>query len=204
MDDKFELFDVTPNSSKLRDFRKAFVDSLNPKVFYKIVCNRANWFYYKNGVFDVKKILGSKFFEFSMTPDKSISDDMIFNDFIEYGVSNVDFVRAVRDLTKTYYFYLPNYSLDKIGRKFVASPVIPLSEDVYNLTLLELKDFRRIDTEDASSYKDFFHVSDVPNFTICKKTLIHYYESGRFSLEEYNNIMCMFDKEEKLIRTLRK
>lgn len=204
MDRKFELFEIMPNVEKLRELRKSYIDSLEGNICFKVISNRRDWFSYRDGIFDVNSVLGNKFFEFGLSPVKSKDYSSTISNFIQFGPTDMSSVKGLTFNGESYYVYTTSRSMNKHGKRYSLVPVIPISYDIYNLSLISLLDFERIELDDISMYSSYFNVCDNSNFMICESRLEDLYRSGSFSALEYQKMLKRFDKEENLVRSLRK
>lgn len=205
MSRQFEIFEITPNSEKLRTFRNSFVHTIERPTLYKILSSSPNWFYYRRGVYDVREQLGGSFFQFAMVPVKEDTKTIkeAFNDFVKNGCVSTEHVKGIRYEENDRFIFSASVLMSKRGRNYNLNPVIPVSEDIYNLSKVEFGDFLAITTQDLSQYSEFFTVSDKPKLVISRNRIRENYENGLISYPEYLERIAKLDKEEKLVKTLR-
>lgn len=203
---EFEIFKVTPNSERLKEFRESFVKTLECPTLYKVLSSNPNWFYYRHGIYDVNEELMGTFFQFGMSKLKEKSDTVsgIFQEFVNKGCSSTEFVKGIRYEGEETYIYSLSSLISKIGRNYTLSPVIPINRDLYNLFKIELGDFMAIEENDLRQYSEFFKVSDKPIFVTTQNRLRESYNNAMISYPEYLESVKELESKERLIKSLRK
>lgn len=196
---EFKLYSLTPKMEELKKYRKKYIESIAPIIFYKVLSNNDNWFYKTDSIYNNEQL--NKLFEFAFLKSTT-QDPYMTHNFIEYGfVKNL--IHAVKYEGENYYFYTL-YNIEKSGKTYRVNPVIALNEEIYNLSQVYLGLFNNVTVNDISQFKDLFVVSDEPK-AIFKESLIEdKYRSRLISLEEYNEKMASFEKECALVKTLKK
>lgn len=196
----FEIYEITMNSEKLKEFRQAYVDTFNGPLVNRIISSSPVWFNYDRGLFDADKELKGSFFEFGLAPIRRIRKSYIDN-FINIAPFR-DQVKAVRFEKKDYYIYTP-VDISKKGRTYQVSPTIIINEDIFNMTKIQARDFSGLTLNDLGRYRDFFKVSDEPYLVITENWLEDLYRNGHITKEEYLRRLGKYEDEVRLIKTLR-
>lgn len=196
MEKIYEKYEIIPDVNKLRAFREVFISELNKPILHKVITNKP-LIYYASNLYERKKGI----FEFGVVPLKK-DDSSIIRNFIDFGLEN-RYAKRVRHIDKIIYYGIMG-PLEKTGSTYRISPVILLNEDVYNLIKIQNRDFDNVTTEDLSKYSEFFNVGDNPYSTLSENRLEDMYRTGELSLLEYKKKQESLEREEKLVKTLRK
>lgn len=197
---KFELYEITMESEKLKAFRKAYIDTFKGNLVNRIISSSPVWFNYTEGLFDADKVLKGNYFEFGYLPIKRINKDFIIG-FIENPTLSSQ-VRAIKFEGKTYFIYL-NSNIVKNGRTYQVSPTLKINEDLYNIAKIQARDFSGLTVSDLSRYREFFKVGNIPYLTITENWIEDLYRNGHITREEYNNRLKKYENEVRLVQTLR-
>lgn len=196
MEKVYEKYEITPDITKLRAFRETYIATLNKPVLHKVITNKP-MVYYSNGLYERKKGI----FEFGVVPLKK-DDNKIIKSFTEFGVEN-RCVKRIKYMDKIIYIAFMG-PLEKTGSTYRISPSILLSEDLYNLIKIQNRDFNNVTLDDISRYSEFFTVSDKPYSVISEDRLEDMYRTGELSLNAYKEKVDSLEREEILVKTLRK
>ena len=126
---EFKLYSLTPKMEELKKYRKKYIESIAPRLFYKVLSNNDNWFYKTDCIYNNEQL--NKLFEFAFLKSPTQDSYMAYN-FIQYGfVKNL--IHAVKYEGENYYFYTL-YDIEKSGKTYRVNPVIILNEEMYNLS----------------------------------------------------------------------
>ena len=197
---RFEMYEITMESEKLKAFRKAFIDTFEGNLINRIISSSPIWFNYTKGLFDADKELKGNYFEFCTLPIKKANNSFI-SSFIENATLSNQ-VKAIRFEGKTYFIY-SNSDIVKSGRTYQLSPAMIINEDLYNIAKIQSRDFSGLTINDLGKYREFFKVGNKPYLTITENWLEDLYRNGHISREEYNNRINKYENEARLIQTLR-
>lgn len=202
---EFMRFEIIPNSERLREFRRAFVNTIEIPTLYKVMSSKPNWFYYRRGIYDVSKQLGDTFFQFALVPIKE-TDEMVkvaFDEFVKTGCVSTEHVKGITYEGQDNFIFSASVLMAKRGRNYNLNPVIPINSDIYNLSKIEFGDFLGISSTDLSQYSEFFNISDNPKEIISKSRLRENFDNGLITYPEYLERIERLEKEERLVKTLR-
>lgn len=198
---KYELYEITSEVTLLEKFREEYIKSINGPVVSKVVSSHAGWYYYRDGIYDVDKMMKNAYFGLSLIPISGHSK--LVEDFIVNGASNKLELKAVRYEGKEIFMYVPAY-ITKRGRNYETSPIIKINEDIYNIGKIIARDFSSITIDDLKRYRDYFNISESPYVVIDEARVEDLYRTGDLSREDYKKQLEKYELEERLVKTLRK
>lgn len=195
---EYMFFEVIPNADMVRKFKEEFIKTLSEPLMYKLICNKIDW------IRSSKYITGDNFFEMGLIPLKK-SDKYALNMFMNNtsAVVNVNRYKALTVNGNTTYLFVP-CKPDKLGRTYQISPVIKISEDIYNIAKISAGQFDMVTLEDLSKYSSFFSVADVPFMIKSEASIERRYRNGLITLDEYRDQLTKYQREERLVKTLRR
>lgn len=196
-DKEFESYEILPNIKKIKELREEYLNSLKEIVYYKIISNTTEWYYFDKGIFSENNMPRSTMFEFGLVRVDN-KEDLLFTTKLDGK-----YTKAVNDGNKNIFFYSLS-SLDFLGRSIKLSPVLIINEDIYNLAKIYSREFDSITKDDLSIYSDFFKVSDKPYSIISESSIEDKLRTRKITKQQYNDIILSLDKEERLVKTLRK
>ncbi len=197
---KFDIFEITMESEKLKAFRKSYIETFQGNPVKRIISTNPLWYSYKNGVYNADKNYKGTLFEFGLLPIKKVNEDFI-TEFIENPTTSSQ-VKAIKFEGKTYFIY-SCADITKKGSTYQVSPTIIINEDIYNIAKIQTRDFEGLTVSDLTKYKEFFKVSNTPYLTITENWIEDLYRNGHISREEYKNRVAKYENEVKLVKTLR-
>lgn len=206
MSEQFEIFEVKPRSEKLREFRKAFVDSIECPILYKIISSNSRWFYYRHGIYNVSEQLGDIFFQFGLVPIKEKSENIssLFQEFVHKGPVFSEQVKGINYEGKNSFIFSSSVAMEKRSKNYQLKPVFPINQDVYNLCKIEHGDFLGIEDDDISRYAEFFDISDKPKLVITRHRLRENVNTGLLTYNDYLEKIERLQKQESLVLSLKK
>ena len=199
---RYDLFEIVPESEKLAAFRQAYVDTISQPSVYKVVSSSAEWFYFNHGIYDVKTHLKDEYFEFTFIK-KGDSYPRLFKNFIEYGPKHGSNIKAIRYNGEEKFLYTDSNVITR-GTKYSLEPVIPVSEDIYNLSQIQFRQFSTLELDDLSKYSEFFKVSFTPYASFSEEFIEDLYRTGKINSETYLSLLENLEKEMSLVNTLRR
>lgn len=205
MSKQYEIFGVKPKSEKLREFRKAFVDSIDCPTLYKVISSNPKWFYYRHGIYNVSEQLGDMFFQFGLVPIKENFEAVngVFQEFALKGPVSSEQIKGINYEGKYSFIFSSSILMEKRKRNYHLGPVIPVNQDVYNLCKIEKGDFLGIEDDDISRYAEFFDISDKPELVITDNRIMKNFKYGLITEAEYREKIASLQKQESLVLSLR-
>ncbi len=197
----FNLYPIVANVDKIKIFKEEYLKTINGEITYKILCTHPEWFYFDKGIYDLDKAVKNRFCEFSLLP--VCGHYKLVNDYVSYGAQDSEFLKALRFSGKNIFIYTKS-DIAKRGRVYSVTPVIKINEDLYNIEMINLRNFSSVTTRDLSRYSDFFTVLDEPYQIIEEARIEDLYRTGKISLKQYKEQVKSYENEEILVKTLRK
>ena len=197
---RYDLYEILTDTEMLRDLRKAYIDSLEKPYTKKVISNIPDWYDYNNGVFSMEKINKKRLFEIMFQPSDRFEEEVV-NYFLNAGPTRHE-VKALEFEGETYYLYVP-MELEKIGKNYRTYGVLPITEDLYNLTKIQFRDFNAVTKDNLTMYRDFFEVSEKPYSIVYESRLEDLRRIKNYNQEEYNALLSSYEREIKLVKTLR-
>lgn len=202
MTKKYELYEILSDCEKLKKLREEYINSLSGNFVSKIVSTKQDWFFYNQGVYVVEKELKGAFFEMEFFPT-SLYYKSFISDFVLHGPSCNEFVKGISYDGKDKFIYT-NSAIVKRGKNYTVSPAFEISEDLYNLSKIQFRDFGAVTTEDLGKYSEFFIIGDNPYMIIDEVRIEDLYRTGQISRADYKDCLEKYEIEERLVKTLRK
>lgn len=199
-DHEYMFFDVLSDKTLMSKFKEEYVKLSKEPLLYKLIVNKIEWFNMGSIYVPSEK----EFFEMGLVPLKKF----VFNYkkiFIDDNRETININRYKKVVTKegTYYLFIP-YGFIKIGRTYTSSPVIKVSEDIYNLAKISAGKFTDVTKDDISMYSKFFKVSEVPYMVKSEAYIEKEYRNGDITNKEYSSLLEEYTREEKLVKSLKK
>ncbi len=197
---RYELFKIYTDVDKLKALRAAYINTKKSPYLKKVTSNTADWFYYNKGIYSKDNVKKGQLFEIMYQPSDRY-ENAIVNNFIFRGPSRNE-VKCVEFEGKKVFMYTP-FEIFKNGSKYRVLGVLPITEDIYNLTKIQYRDFDAVTTDNISKYKRFFTVANTPYCIIYESRLEDLRRLQALDMEEYKNLLNSYEKETKLVKTLR-
>lgn len=220
----FEIFEVSPNAEKLRQFREEYIRTFEGDLINRIISRSRKWYNYSKGVYtpstiglSVKQIARAN--ELLAGFDAKDKKNKIFkyyansvSDFISYGVSSSNQVKALSikhddDIeffkpVNQYYYLLE--APQKKGTSYITDS-ISINEDLYNMAMIQYRNFEATTTpEDLSRYAEYFNIGDKPYLFVSEEAIEDWQRCGYVSEDKIEEITKTLSINEKAILSLRK
>lgn len=220
----FEIFEVSPNAEKLRQFREEYIRTFEGDLINRIISRSRKWYNYSKGVYTPSTIglsvkLIARANELLDGFDAKDKKNKIFryyansvSDFISYGVSSSNQVKALSikhddDIeffkpVNQYYYLLE--APQKKGTSYITDS-ISINEDLYNMAMIQYRNFEATTTpEDLSRYAEYFNIGDKPYLFVSEEAIEDWQRCGYVSEDKIEEIMKTLSINEKAILSLRK
>lgn len=198
-DHEYMFFDILSDKTLMSKFKEEYVKFTKECLLYKLIVNKVDWF----NMSSTYSPSENEFFEMGLVPLKKARFDYkkLFIDDNRDVISS----RYKKITTKegTYYLFIP-YGFVKNGRTFTSSPVVKVTEDIYNITKISSGKLVDVTKDDLSVYSRFFKVSEVPYMVKSEAYIEKEYRNGNITNKEYSSLLEDYRREEKLVKTLKK
>lgn len=220
----FLVFEVSPNVEKLKQFREEYIRTFEGDLINKIISRSKKWYNYDKGVY-VPSVIGmsikpvAKVNELLAGFDSNNKRNDIFrvyassvNDFINYGVSGYNQVKALKvDHDNDVVLYKPGnqyfYLLEEPQKKGTSynTDVIMINEDLYNMAMIQYRNFVATTTpDDLSRYSDYFFVGSEPYAYLSEEAIGDMQRCGYIDGKKMEEIINRLEINEKAILSLKK
>lgn len=220
----FEIFEVSPNVEKLKQFREEYIRTFEGDLINKIISRSRKWYIYNKGVYTPSAIGMSikpiaKVNELLAGFDSNNKKNDIFrvyassvDDFINFGVSGYNQVKALKvNHDSDIEFYKPDnqyfYLLEEPQKKGTSynTDVIMINEDLYNMAMIQYRNFAATTTpDDLSRYSDYFFVGSEPYAYLSEEAIGDMQRCGYINGEKMEEIINRLEINDKAILSLKK
>jgi len=220
----FEIFEVSPNVEKLRQFREEYIRSFEGDLINKIISRSRKWYNYNKGVYSPSPI-GLSIKPIAMVNDLLVGFDSdskrnetfrnyatSVSDFVNFGAygsnqvkalsikhdSDIEFFKPINQ-----YYYLLEEPQKK-GATYTTDAIV-INEDIYNMAMIQFRNFEAVTTpEDLSRYSDFFIVGNETYAFVTEMALEDFQRCGYLKESELEEIISKLETSQKAVLSLRK